>query len=874
MVMVCLLYMQSHNRTFTKKGGKPRKPRKSSTPFKASKKAPSTDETQNGDTDREGDETITETTPLEKKKSTTKLTAAQLESERTSDDEVQESTTVAHPKKHATRRTRTTLSTSQKGSQARVSEVGPTANQGVDPHARVSETPEHVASRVPSSPRSVLKDFSVVLTKQPNPQPQWFVPENIHRKRKSSVVRVRPQNDDQEVHNGEQAQPKQRGRSLHKSVSVPPKPVAASSEREVEGKGRTKTAQRQKQEGMNETSKPKRGRGRPRKSASMQPATSSESELEDWMETIRLNQRKDDTQGKKTEVTRGRGRPRKSAPAQSASSESEVEGVIEDVQENYNMQSKKSELKRGRGRPRTRKSASAQPAVSSESDLEGMIEEMQDRRSEPKQGKGRPLESVATLPATTSESEVEENLKTTQQQKNIELQRRKPELKRGRGHPHKPAPPPSTSAASEREAEEPTRSKKKSEPKRARGRPHKSAPPSATASESEVEDSLKTIRQKSQGKKTEPKRGRGRPRKPAAPPASATSESEMEERDTKITRQMNSSTSPITGVPTISESEDEVSQQPRRKRSRLQHLVNASNLNNALEDENPGEMDGPQFGFSDDNLGDVSPPPSPPATHEADSDVGSTSATVLGRPTASPGSAGRKGGRKATDLSGAESIDVSVLPRLNKRKRARTNKIVLAPHPKKQKQNPTAQAEQVKSKPSSSGVPSTTREVDPHIYSMSSSEEDDQFRGEEITQSGGGRRYRRLRVGPSKSHTPGVRRSNRTKIAPVRHWENEQPEYDTRRRSGESVNFHIVLYYYGCVMLTCCHGNTGVRLKGILVPLEQEEEHQQVKKKAKSAGVNPGAVPGSQEDGEFSPLRVTDVMGNTRELRKIEYTAM
>ena len=60
--------------------------------------------------------------------------------------------------------------------------------------------------------------------------------------------------------------------------------------------------------------------------------------------------------------------------------------------------------------------------------------------------------------------------------------------------------------------------------------------------------------------------------------------------------------------------------------------------------------------------------------------------------------------------------------------------------------------------------------------------------GLEITYSAGGRRYRRLRVQPSKSHTPGVRRSKRTRIAPVRTWENEEVEYDMRRRSGRCLH--------------------------------------------------------------------------------------
>ena len=82
--------------------------------------------------------------------------------------------------------------------------------------------------------------------------------------------------------------------------------------------------------------------------------------------------------------------------------------------------------------------------------------------------------------------------------------------------------------------------------------------------------------------------------------------------------------------------------------------------------------------------------------------------------------------------------------------------------------------------------------------STAKTEEENQFLSDEqeagvsdgldITYSAGGRRYRRLRVQPSKSHTPGVRRSKRTRIAPVRTWENEEVEYDTRRRSGRQLH--------------------------------------------------------------------------------------
>ena len=59
-----------------------------------------------------------------------------------------------------------------------------------------------------------------------------------------------------------------------------------------------------------------------------------------------------------------------------------------------------------------------------------------------------------------------------------------------------------------------------------------------------------------------------------------------------------------------------------------------------------------------------------------------------------------------------------------------------------------------------------------------SSDEEGVTNGLDITRSAGGRRYRRLKAGPKKSHTPGVRRSHRTRLAPVRHWVGEEVEYD------------------------------------------------------------------------------------------------
>ena len=73
-------------------------------------------------------------------------------------------------------------------------------------------------------------------------------------------------------------------------------------------------------------------------------------------------------------------------------------------------------------------------------------------------------------------------------------------------------------------------------------------------------------------------------------------------------------------------------------------------------------------------------------------------------------------------------------------------------------------------------------------------------------------------------------------------------------------------------MQFCCHDNTGMVLKGVLVPLEYEDrqEVQQSKetRATKSTG-SAGKKLKAQEDGEFSPLRFTDHMGVAQEQRKI-----
>lgn len=101
-------------------------------------------------------------------------------------------------------------------------------------------------------------------------------------------------------------------------------------------------------------------------------------------------------------------------------------------------------------------------------------------------------------------------------------------------------------------------------------------------------------------------------------------------------------------------------------------------------------------------------------------------------------------------------------------RRKRVTRVVLNDKPKRRKKKPTV-------------AETCEREDGDQFWS---DEEEGEGDGLDITYSAGGRKYRRLRVQPSKSHTPGVRRGKRTRIAPVRTWENEEVEYDMRRRSG------------------------------------------------------------------------------------------
>ena len=79
--------------------------------------------------------------------------------------------------------------------------------------------------------------------------------------------------------------------------------------------------------------------------------------------------------------------------------------------------------------------------------------------------------------------------------------------------------------------------------------------------------------------------------------------------------------------------------------------------------------------------------------------------------------------------------------------------------------------------------------------SLSSSEEGEP---QDLVRSLGGRRYRRYTVEYQNPKTPGVRRSKRTRVAPIQQWKNEEPEYE-RRRSGKSTTCIFIRIYITCV---------------------------------------------------------------------------
>ena len=117
-------------------------------------------------------------------------------------------------------------------------------------------------------------------------------------------------------------------------------------------------------------------------------------------------------------------------------------------------------------------------------------------------------------------------------------------------------------------------------------------------------------------------------------------------------------------------------------------------------------------------------------------------------------------GELSDSVRGESPTDVSVLPRLTRKRKKPTQTAPPRKRPKGSKPDETTDT-------------------------------DEDF---DLTLTPGGREYRRLKVGPGLAKTPGVRRSQRTRIAPVRPWLNEKVEYDMRRKSGVCV----------CVFVLCC----------------------------------------------------------------------
>ena len=153
----------------------------------------------------------------------------------------------------------------------------------------------------------------------------------------------------------------------------------------------------------------------------------------------------------------------------------------------------------------------------------------------------------------------------------------------------------------------------------------------------------------------------------------------------------------------------------------------------------------------------------PPATDDMDAFEGPSRVSGL------EDSTGSQKGRSALNdevEGGVEYSGIAESKRPGRRKRS--SRVVLGPKTKRRKKDSSTAGEE--------------------NQFLSDEEEAGVRDGLDITYSAGGRRYRRLRVQPSKSHTPGVRRSKRTRIAPVRTWENEEVEYDMRRRSGRYLH--------------------------------------------------------------------------------------
>lgn len=588
---------------------------------------------------------------------------------------------------------------------------------------------------------------------------------------------------------------------------------AASSESEREQESKTTEGQTTSTVDKVVDLNPKRKRGRQLKSANVRSVAlaSSESEFDEFLETLRPSQKLTNKGG----IHRRKRTDRKGnlwiEPASPSTMPSKLEQIVEEL---------KSEKTRRVGRMSPRQKT--QPSASSVSKLEGEQSSespgevsgqshKESKAAEPSSSRSHQemdVEGAQMIicedttndePSLVSEVVYDESTPSTFEtgiEEETAVQKDEPKVAKQRKRKQQNQNKPAESVSSEAQAEEDTEAIKTvpKKSKRGRGQSKKSMAsqlPKSASSESEVGEHVEMTQQNSElEKKTAPKQGRTQSLRSssisARLPISTTSESEMEEvtegqQKKRSPRKMTSGTSEDQ---VASESENGMLRPKKKKRSKAE--CQAATINN--EDEVGGESEGPpvesgvaaQYVFSDYDAGDVPLHNAHSATGE-DSNVGSKDAEV----NHSLEGAGKVGGEKEGGLSGAASVDVSTLPRLNKRKRGKGSKLVLGPKSKKRKKTPVTQVpDEVESE-------KPDEPANSEVYSMSTSGEGDNLEGMEITQSAGGRRYRRMRVEPSKRHTPGVRRGSRTRIAPVRHWENEQVEYDTRRKSGKYV--HVVV---------------------------------------------------------------------------------
>jgi hypothetical protein len=559
----------------------------------------------------------------------------------------------------------------------------------------------------------------------------------------------------------EESPPKRKRGRLHKSSTLTPGTALISRKSHVHVEEADLPPEEPAPDEFEQTvtqEPPKRKqRGRQRKP--MQEATSSESELDDWLETVRENREQRD-------------------------------GVEADTQQK------------------------SLPTNNESSNLEKIVGKIQKKTVEGKSGrKGRSRKSKAKGQSASSGSEMEGENRA--QQNHDELQRGETkQSKRGRGRVQKVVPnKPAASASSESELEGMEgygKSETESETER-QGPVSGLVSVGESTGEGEEFDESAYVESEAVVKISKAKSGRGRTRKSAAPTVSAAESTESEEVEELVKEPVHRDVPPPVHPPPAAPNDDglvmgeggeeEMSQnqtkkkKKKKKSKKAKRQTESENLTTpvtTVQDERQPIVevhvgDEQQFDNFVDGDGDYDSPLSPADLYDDDNLADNPGSEVTNNFAATtPGSAGSRGGEQAADLSGAQSIDVSVLPRLIKRKRARGSRVVVAPKSKKQKKakqmfDDTGMVQD----PSSLATPQGSGEgmMGNDTYSMSTSgeegeEENDHFDGAEIIQSGGGRKYRRLRVEPKKSHTPGVRRSKRTRVAPVRHWENEQLEYD------------------------------------------------------------------------------------------------